>query len=301
MEAIEFIRAMSPPAFFLLYATAVVVGVVASGRYAVRRADRTDTLPQLPVSPAPDPYEVAYLRGGKAEVARLAVLALMQVGSLEVREEFEYHWYGDQLVPKVGQSPGQVRPGGEPWFLPTVHGWFSPPQPRDQVYDVWLKDLEGVYAGFDGRFRSRSLVTPREVTSTAWLCWLVATLVFVVPAFSSAAGANLGLFLWPATSVIIGIACCPGPHSKRGEAYLRQLQLAYATLPRPLLGVTASGGGVAAGTQSISSPSGVGSTSDQRQGQADHALLLSVGLFGSGALSGTSFGFLQGMFEPCGE
>ena len=144
--------------------------------YAVRWADHTDSLPPLPVSPPPDPYEVAYLRGGKAEVARLAVLALIEEGSLEVRESVEYHWYGNRSVWMVEQSPGRAQPEGEPRFLGTVLGWFSSPRRHDEVYDIWLKDLKGVYADFDERFRSQSLVRPLEVENIVWTAGLIATI-----------------------------------------------------------------------------------------------------------------------------
>src|SRR5689334_16356723 len=74
------------PAFLALYGAAIaaaIAGVVA----AIRRADPTSAFDPPEVPAHPDPYEVAYLRGGANEVIRTAVFSLVQQGSLEVVEE----------------------------------------------------------------------------------------------------------------------------------------------------------------------------------------------------------------------
>ena len=76
MGPLAFPRPLSVPEFLAFYSVAVGVAIVVC-RHIVQRSDRTDSLPPIPVSPPPDRYELAYLRGGEAEMARLAVLALL--------------------------------------------------------------------------------------------------------------------------------------------------------------------------------------------------------------------------------
>src|SRR5262245_31111675 len=74
------------PYFLLFYAAAIGVLTVAAYR-SIRAIDQTRDLepPQIPAKL--DPYEVAYLRGGANEVARVAIASLIQRGLLRIIEE----------------------------------------------------------------------------------------------------------------------------------------------------------------------------------------------------------------------
>ena len=67
------------PYFLLFYAATIVTLVLASFR-SVRRADRTIELDLPKITSKVDPYEIAYLRGGENEVARVAIASLIQHG-----------------------------------------------------------------------------------------------------------------------------------------------------------------------------------------------------------------------------
>ena len=71
---------MYGPNFLALYA-AVIAGTLGIC-YARAHEDDTDALPPPPLPIAPDPYEIAFLRGGENEVVRLAIFRLLQRGSL---------------------------------------------------------------------------------------------------------------------------------------------------------------------------------------------------------------------------
>jgi uncharacterized protein (TIGR04222 family) len=75
---------LSLPSFLLLYAAGTVIGLI-SGSFWIWLCDgtRDDDLPDESLSP-PDPYEVAYLRGGAANVARLVVFDLIEQGKFEL-------------------------------------------------------------------------------------------------------------------------------------------------------------------------------------------------------------------------
>ena len=77
---------MYGPYFLAFYATVIVVVIVACF-ISIRSIDRTRSL-EPPAIPAKlDPYEVAYLRGGENEVARVAIASLIQRGLLQIIEE----------------------------------------------------------------------------------------------------------------------------------------------------------------------------------------------------------------------
>lgn len=77
----NFIANMYGPYFLALYAV-VTFAVIILGWLAVKFADTTRfaAIPEVPQQP--DPYAIAYLRGGDQEVIRLAVFNLLQRGYL---------------------------------------------------------------------------------------------------------------------------------------------------------------------------------------------------------------------------
>lgn len=72
-------------AHLLWFAFGVVVATLTFCAWRVRH-DVTLPLAPLAVPPLPDPYEVAYLRGGEQEIMRLVVFDLLQRGYLEFRD-----------------------------------------------------------------------------------------------------------------------------------------------------------------------------------------------------------------------
>ena len=75
---------LSGPAFLALYVLVIALAAWAARR-AIRSNDATTLLdpPEIPL--APDPYEVAYLRGGPSELTRLILFDLMRRGFLKPR------------------------------------------------------------------------------------------------------------------------------------------------------------------------------------------------------------------------
>jgi uncharacterized protein (TIGR04222 family) len=87
----NFIANMPGPQFLLLYAG--VIGFVLVLCWArLHLSDSAATLPAPLVPNQPDPYAIAYLRGGATEVARLLVFALLEGGLLQVIEEPKKKW-----------------------------------------------------------------------------------------------------------------------------------------------------------------------------------------------------------------
>src|ERR1700732_5143670 len=86
---------LSGPSFLVFYIVIAVIAVVAV-KLAIDAAEQ-GAPPALPLS---DPYQIAWLRGGTPEAARIAVLALTDRGLLAVS--------GDNLV-NLSAAPSVVR------------------------------------------------------------------------------------------------------------------------------------------------------------------------------------------------
>ena len=79
----EWIANMEGPAFLGLYA-AVILTVLGGAFFAVRSSAGADASDPL-VPAAPNPYEMAYLRGGEREMAKLALIELARRGYIQQR------------------------------------------------------------------------------------------------------------------------------------------------------------------------------------------------------------------------
>src|SRR4051794_17344181 len=81
---LDSIATMSGPQFLFLYG-AIVVLTIAICHWVVNRPDWTaELLPPLQIPSDPDPYEIAYLRGGVNELSRLLIFNLMERGYLTI-------------------------------------------------------------------------------------------------------------------------------------------------------------------------------------------------------------------------
>src|SRR5438067_4383703 len=76
---LDAIATMPGPQFLVLYACVIALTLFVC-RLLLRRADSTAALPPALVPSEPDPYEIAYLRGGEKELTRLLICELIERG-----------------------------------------------------------------------------------------------------------------------------------------------------------------------------------------------------------------------------
>jgi hypothetical protein len=110
---------MYGPHFLLFYGGVIVLTLVVCW-WRLHQSDPTALLPPLQVPSDPDPYEIAYLRGGEHEVTRVVIFNLIQQGYLwkdgdtirpepncpDVRHLSEierkvFGWFPGSLTPRV--------------------------------------------------------------------------------------------------------------------------------------------------------------------------------------------------------
>jgi uncharacterized protein (TIGR04222 family) len=253
---------MPGPAFLLFYGLVAAIAIVGAWLF-VDAQDRTDRVPPPRAAGVVDPYELAYLRGGAAEVLRTAIYALRQQRLVELSGGGRVRTSGGFVA---GLNPIERRVHEAIAPEPTIASLFA--------QDGLLAAVEDLCRATRQRLAAQQLLRPPEVARAAvfaiaaGLGLLGALAGYKLLAAAAHGRSNVGLLIAEAfiagllIVVVVRKADRDGA-SKRGRAYLAQIRLAY------------SGKTVAALSQ------GVG------QAAGGAAALLMVGLFGYAALKGT--------------
>jgi uncharacterized protein (TIGR04222 family) len=223
----NFLADMRGPDFLIFYAIFAVV-VLAAAYAFIAMQDTTGARPAPAIPSAVDPYELAFLRGGANEVIRTAVYSLRQKGLVEIAETTRIRASGfsaQALNPIERAVLDAVSPA------PTIAGLFA---------DKFLRNtLERLCDGYERRLSAEQLLTPPEVRRAARLTLVVAgALLIALAAYKVAAAtmhgrSNVGfLFMEAAVACVAMIWMFRGLNashaSKRGKAYLAQVQFAYS-------------------------------------------------------------------------
>jgi uncharacterized protein (TIGR04222 family) len=254
--------------FWLLF-LGLVVALVIIGRLGLRSLDETASLPQIPTPVHPEPYELAYLRGGQAGLIDTVMFNLIDQGYLHFNNQS-----AEATVRQATHPPAWQR------LLPLERLVFDhlarPIRPADLLQQPDLAaQLRPYFARYDQILLKKEMLTS---SSMRWQAWTnLVNLILVIILFAGYKGyvalqkTNVSLFMITVFS-LIGIAAVVYwgrlPRlSERGRIYLAQLQRAFSELKtRPDL-----------------------TPSPQAQGR----LTLALGLFGWPALAGTRYDPLQ--------
>ena len=135
---------------YLLLFYAMAIGAVIRACYkSVRSADRTRRMEPPEVPARPDPYELAYLRGGEPEVTRIAIMSLLQHGLLQITESRDWSSTDLVILEEVDRGrtpePGELSP-----IEASIMKWTGFPAVRRQIYEPGgipdlLRDMCGDY------------------------------------------------------------------------------------------------------------------------------------------------------------
>lgn len=222
----ESIATMPGQQFLLLYASIIALAL-ALCRWSVRQPDWTAELPPLPIPSEPDPYEVAYLRGGANELSRLLIFSLMERG------------YLSEVDPKKHQIQ-RVREHSDlarltPIELAVLES-FSEAREIREVFREISERIEFHYAGYRERLESQELlVRPDARTDDVWAARIVGASVILglgaykLLAASAAGHANVGLLIPMAgVSLVVLTQVTRSPRlSSRGQDYVKRIRIAY--------------------------------------------------------------------------
>jgi uncharacterized protein (TIGR04222 family) len=260
------------PAFLLLYVVIIGLTIVACVR-SIRAQDRTDDtdLPRVPTKP--DPIVLAYLRGGRNEVARLLIVELIQRGYLEVHEARQSEIRQTAHPPDLAllskaeadtfrhfQTPRRVsavfQPGGLAWQLDELYGESQ----------RWALAAEGLLVPDSGVVAAKTW----GLGTAAILLTGGYKLAVALAKGRHNVGILIGLSVLGLLGLVIACALAKPRTTRRGRAYLERLRLAFGETSRR--------------TAAVPSPG------------AAAALPLMLGLFGLDALAGSPHAGLSRVF-----
>lgn len=252
----------------------IAVLVIAFAWYRTRMDDPTRGVLSPVVLEQLDPFEIAFLRGGHAELARLTIIDLIARRYLEVR--------GQERTTTIGSTP---QPPDEKFLNPVaryVFDWMRRGRHMVDIVPGLTVQLihSGVAVPMQQALEARQLVTTRRHREDASRrVWPYAAILLGLAGYKL----FVALFLRGRTNVIFLIILAfvalailvnvtkPGRLTALGRAYLKRVQSALT--------------GLQTRVQSLISNS-----------ERDH-LLLAVGAYGVGVLSGTSYNFAPTIFE----
>jgi uncharacterized protein (TIGR04222 family) len=260
---------------FLAFYLLVIVFTAVAGYWLTRRQDHTGELdaPNVPVNP--DPYEIAYLRGGVNEVARAAVFNLTQLSYLwleKTDQETRFHCLrkGDAVTLPVIERK--------------TYEWCAGGRKADEIFKPGelTAQLLPLCANYDAKLQRENLLNPPALHEAAARVRRLGTLgvagLGVYKLFVAIAQGRsnviflilLGIF----GSLLVWGVSRPSRLSKRGRHYLAKLQLAFERLkhftPQALPEAYAASATPA---------------------------MLAMGIFGVSALSGTAYSDFHDTFQ----
>ncbi|MGI9054352.1 MAG: TIGR04222 domain-containing membrane protein [Pyrinomonadaceae bacterium] len=269
------LASMYGPYFLVLYGfvilfTLIFLGIAKSG------IDKTDHLPLPPIPAEPDPYQIAYLRGGINEVARSIVFGLMKKDCIELKIEEK-----TSVIKRINhQTKANLRE-----IERLSLKWIGQERGIEEVFQAngLVTQLEGYGLTYQNRLEREQLLIGDDLKNSfsIWK-WSAFSIIFGLGLYKLLAAVAYGNFnvvllvIFGVVGLTITYYSSKMPRvSKLGSAYLERLQLAFDNLK-----YQSQAGYIQNGERR-----GVQQTSFA----GVDPLLLSVGIFGSGILVGTVF------------
>lgn len=263
---------MYGPYFLGLY-LAVIVTVIVGSRWLIRQADETRREPTPPVPAAPDPYLVAWLRGGTNEVARLALFDLLQQGRIEqVERKGVFGLSKKQILQRSADAKGDdLSP-----LQTSVWKWLGAERDAATVFQSGLPDAVKPHTEtLQADCERLGLATQESGThGQRLICGFGLVSILALGGYKLAVALSTGhhnvaflLFLGIAGAVFQVLLAKPQRLTDLGRRTLAAMQTAYA--------------GLKAHSGDEPSP----------------ALLLAMGVFGVAVLQGTAYGGFYDLYR----
>lgn len=229
MENLPFLN-LPGPEFLNVFGVLAIIVLVA-GWLLIRFADRTDQRPPPPVPQDPDPLEAAFLQGGVNQVIRMIAYDLVQRGYASLAPD-------DRIAPTAKRPAPGALDAMESRVLesiqakPKAHELFANRTQRRELLDA----LQPVH----DRLAACDLVKPESVKTWRTRVQIVGTLLLVgfagakIYVALAAGHANVWYLVFLCLAAVMGlfVLCYVATRShasRRGQAYLDAMKLAYKT------------------------------------------------------------------------
>lgn len=260
---------MYGPNFLVLYGTLIVLTLLVC-RWMVLNAGRVDDAMPVAIPSQPDPYEIAYLRGGEMEVLQVIVFGLMQRGFLmpggTSSKRIERH-----LEPPDSKTLTDMER--------TVYQCFDTPRTMREAVVRLGNSLQKHCLPYDWSLRQNRLLASGETVQSvqkikiAALSLIVGLGVYKLMIAVSRGRSNVFfLIIMTGLAFFFIIRICRTPRlSARGKDYLQKLQSTFQMMKTNI-------------TQG-----------DALQGQT---VALIIGIFGAAVLADTAYGAMLTALDP---
>jgi uncharacterized protein (TIGR04222 family) len=262
-----------PGLYFLVFYGFVIASAIIAFKIVKSKLDFTGKMPLPPIPVEPDPFEIAYLRGGANELARAATFALNQKGLIEISQNGKDIWI--QQTAKA--NPLRLNP-----IERAVFNYYSEPRkPKELFQKSGLKEILQPFAStYEARLAAqhflidgatKSLIGKYSLAFAAAVAGLGA--YKVIAALLNGYSNVWYLIVIGAIGSFVLLAMSNAPRlTEHGKNYLERLQLAfekfrYASKPKVQI----------QNQQTATTFAAV------------DPLLLTVGIFGTAALAGTAY------------
>ncbi len=280
---------MPGPEFLLLYGSVIAALLLAT--WAARHyLDASNALPPLAVPARPDPYEIAHLRGGANEVFRVAVVSLLQRGHLRVIQE-----KGKEKI--TGAENGLATDGLSEVERKVFH-LFSQPMTAHEMFSSNLpSELAPFSSAYDERLAREQLLPAGDWKLRLFLPG--ALLVTGLGGYKLLVAIEKGhsnvwfLIIMGAIGICWLFKLGFRRLSRRGEEYLKGLELAFGQLKSRML--VAAPAPAAGGSGLISMH--LDYSPENASLRSDPSLTLIAAIFGLGILAETQYDHYQKMFH----
>jgi uncharacterized protein (TIGR04222 family) len=276
------LASMYGPYFLVFYILFIILTVIGY-RLLRNRLDKTAQFTVPPIPHNPDPFEIAFLRGGANELARAVVFSLAQKNLLKFDNNDKFSLISPTGIQFESRTLSPIERAALDWFGTT----------RDTKEMFHLKDgltqtLKPYYETFQNRLEMQNFFPDEEMKKRNIRLTLQAFLIFsgvgaykLIAALSSGFTNILGIVVVTIIGMLVlGFAAKMPRLTKLGKTYLERLQMAFDRI-KP------SNNNEASLQTSIRSATFA----------AVDPFLLSVGVFGGAALAGTIYSDYNRTFE----
>ena len=272
---------MPGPEFLVLYILFIITTIIVF-RVLKNRLDRTAHFTVPPIPHNPDPFEIAYLRGGANELARAVVFSLAQKNLLKFVNDDKI----SQIHPIVFEYD---RRSLQPIQL-TALNWFGTSRDTKEMFskDGLVNALKPYADTFQSRLEMQHFFPDAEMNRRNTRLTIQAFLIFgglgaykFVAAFYNGYSNIFGIiFITFIGMFVLGLAAKMPRLTKLGKTYLERLQIAFDKIKPSNHYASLNVSPVPSATFAAVDP-----------------FLLSVGVFGGAALAGTIYSDYNRTFE----
>ena len=270
-----------PGGWFLLLYGSIIFFTAITFKVFKSSLDWTSKLPIPLVPQNPNPFEIAYLRGGDNEFARSLVFALVQKGFLEITSEGKKSY----IKLTANQPNWTTLSPVERSVLP----WFQTTRETKEVFTTYgvTEILKPYSETYFQQITRLNFLTPNDVASkTRVISFLVLSALGLLGIYKLLAAVQHGRKNFGFLIVFIVIATFifyllskTSRLSTLGKRYVEQIQQAFENLKTK-----------------VKTPISKDSNSGYSMSAVD-PFLLTVGVFGVGALSGTLYNQYEQAFH----